>query len=133
MTPAVFVSIPHGGCAGNVLRSGLISRVLEADAAADIVVCSPLVNDPAFVREFEQPRVRFEELPPHRPAGLEARWAVTGVFILNLTSLYGRHCRRWPPVLKRESANGGSSIAHLNSRGRLSPVLPCHGKIGRGR
>ena len=28
---------------------------------------------PAFVSEFTHPRVTFEDLPPHRPAGLEAR------------------------------------------------------------
>jgi hypothetical protein len=31
------------------------------------------VNDASFIREFERPRVRFEDLPPHRPAGLEGR------------------------------------------------------------
>jgi hypothetical protein len=69
----VFVSVPNGGSAGSVLRTGLIGRLLEADAATEVVLLSPLVNDPAFVREFEHRRVRFEGLPPHRPAGLEAR------------------------------------------------------------
>jgi hypothetical protein len=51
----------------------LIGRLLEADASTEVVLLSPLVHDPAFVREFEHRRVRFEHLPPHRPAGLEAR------------------------------------------------------------
>ena len=34
---------------------------------------SPLVRDQAFVKEFSDPRVAFEDLPPHRPSGLEAR------------------------------------------------------------
>ena len=38
-----------------------------------LVVVSPLVNDPAFQREFAHPRVMVEDLPPHQPAGLEAR------------------------------------------------------------
>jgi hypothetical protein len=73
VTPVIFVSVPHGGCAGNVLRTGLVRRLLDAHAASEIVLVSPLVKDATFVREFEHPRVRFEDLPPHRPAGLEGR------------------------------------------------------------
>jgi hypothetical protein len=69
----VFVSVPNGGSAGSVLRTGLIGRLLDGDASTEVVLLSPLVNDSAFVREFEHRRVRFENLPPHRPAGLEAR------------------------------------------------------------
>lgn len=71
--PVVLLSIPHGGSAGNVLRTGLVGRVLASPAAPELVIVSPLVRDAAFVREFEHARVRFEDLPPHRPAGLEAR------------------------------------------------------------
>lgn len=69
----VFLSIPNGGSAGSVLRTGLIGRLLDASEATEVVLISPLVNDAAFVREFGHRRVRFEELPPHRPSGLEAR------------------------------------------------------------
>jgi hypothetical protein len=69
----VFLSIPHGGSAGNVLRTGLVSRLLASASAPLVVIISPLVEDAAFVREFEHARVRFEPLPPHRPAGLEGR------------------------------------------------------------
>ena len=72
-TPVVLVSIPHGGSAGNVLRTGLVTRLLQSPLAPEVVVVSPLVKDAAFVREFEHARVRFEDLPPHRPAGLEGR------------------------------------------------------------
>ncbi len=72
-SPVVFVSVPHGAAAGNVLRTGLVRRLLDEHGSAEIVLISPLVRDPAFVREFEHPRVRFEDLPPHRPHGLEAR------------------------------------------------------------
>src|SRR5258708_12157755 len=71
--PTVLVSVPHGGAAGNILRTGLVDRLLSAHDACEIVLVSPLSRDPAFVREFEEPRVRFEDLPPHRPEGLEAR------------------------------------------------------------
>jgi hypothetical protein len=73
LSPVVLVSIPHGGAAGNVLRTGLVDSVLSAHAAAEVVILSPLVNDPGFVREFARDRVRFEDLPPHRPDGLEGR------------------------------------------------------------
>jgi hypothetical protein len=71
--PVVLISIPHGGAAGNVLRTGLIGRLIDSPPSPDIVIVSPLANDPAFVREFEQDRVKFEDLPAHRPSGLEAR------------------------------------------------------------
>ena len=71
--PVVLLSIPHGGAAGNVLRRGTLRRILDAFESAEVVLLSPLVRDEAFVREFAHPRVRFEDLPPHRPAGLEGR------------------------------------------------------------
>jgi hypothetical protein len=71
--PIVLVSVPHGGAAGNILRTGLVKRLLGSHDACQIVLVSPLCRDPAFVREFEHPRVRFEDLPPHRPEGLEGR------------------------------------------------------------
>jgi hypothetical protein len=71
--PRVLLSIPNGGSAGSVLRSGLISRLLEAHPTAEIALLSPLVKDPIFTAEFAHPRVVFEDLPPHRPHGLEAR------------------------------------------------------------
>jgi hypothetical protein len=72
-SPVVFVSIPNGGSAGNVLRTGLIGRLIRSGFAPEVIVLSPLVRDPAFVEEFGHPRVKFELLPPHRPGGLEAR------------------------------------------------------------
>jgi dihydroneopterin aldolase len=69
----VFVSVPSGVSAGNILRGGLIDRLLEANRDIDVVIVSPLVRDTAFVQEFKRPRVMFEDLPPHTPAGLEAR------------------------------------------------------------
>jgi hypothetical protein len=71
--PVVLLSVPHGGAAGNMLRTGLLRRLVEAHDRCRVVVASPLVRDAAFVAEFERPRVTFEDLPPHRPAGLEGR------------------------------------------------------------
>jgi len=71
--PTVIVSIPHGAAAGNVLRTGLVRRLLDAPEAPEVVLASPLVNDAAFAAEFRHPRIRLEDLPPHKPTGLEAR------------------------------------------------------------
>ena len=71
--PVVLVSVPHGAAAGNMLRAGLIRRLVSADPSVQVVLASPLVNDKAFTREFAHPNVRFEDLPPHRPAGFEGR------------------------------------------------------------
>ena len=69
----VFVSIPSGVSAGNILRGGLVDRLLEANPDVQVVIVSPLVKDAAFVQEFGRPRVVFEDLPPHMPSGLEGR------------------------------------------------------------
>jgi UDP-N-acetylglucosamine 2-epimerase len=69
----VIVSVPHGASAGNMLRTGMVQRLLDTAADVEVVIASPLVDDVAFVQEFRHPRVHFEPLPPHRPAGLEAR------------------------------------------------------------
>jgi hypothetical protein len=39
----VFVSIPSGVSAGNILRGGLVDRVLDANPDAEAVIVSPLV------------------------------------------------------------------------------------------
>ena len=71
---SIFVSVPHGTSAGNMLRSGgLLDRLREADPALPIVLLSPLSRDAAFVREFERPGVQILDQPAHTPAGLEAR------------------------------------------------------------
>lgn len=65
--------IPHGGTAGSMLRSGVMGTVLSAVPDLSIVLLSPLAADAAFVAEFTHPRVSFDVLPPHTPAGLEGR------------------------------------------------------------
>jgi hypothetical protein len=69
----VFVSVPHGGAAGNILRTGLVSRLLAAHSGCEIVLLSPMAADASFVREVQHARVRVVDLPSHRPAGLEGR------------------------------------------------------------
>jgi hypothetical protein len=67
------MSLPHGAAAGNMVRTGVLRRLLEADESLRVVLVSPLVNDRSFVGEVAHPRVALEDLPPHRPEGLEAR------------------------------------------------------------
>ena len=71
--PVVLFSVPHGAAAGNMIRTGVLQAVLDAEPSVEVVLMSPLSGDPAFVSEVEHPRVRVAPLPPHRPAGLEAR------------------------------------------------------------
>jgi len=71
--PCLLWSVPNGSSAGNMLRSGVLARVLEDAADARVVLMSPLVADPSFTREFADPRITFEPLPAHVPSGVEAR------------------------------------------------------------
>ncbi len=71
---SIFISVPHGTSAGNMLRAGgLLARVLDADRSLDVVLLTPMARDAAFVREFARDRVQIVDLPGHTPAGLEAR------------------------------------------------------------
>lgn len=69
----VVVSVPHGGAAGNMLRTGVVSRVLDAYPSVRVVLVSPLVKDAGFTKEFTHARIVLEDLPAHQPLGLEAR------------------------------------------------------------
>jgi CDP-glycerol glycerophosphotransferase (TagB/SpsB family) len=71
---SIFISVPHGTSAGNMLRAGgLLDRVLEADRSMLVVLLSPMARDAAFVREFTRDRVQVVDQPAHTPRGLEAR------------------------------------------------------------
>lgn len=69
----VLMSVPHGAAAGNMVRTGLLRRLLEADDSVRIVLLSPMARDEAFTSEVAHPRVVVEDLPPHQPRGVEAR------------------------------------------------------------
>ncbi len=69
----IVFSVPHGAAAGNIVRTGIIGRVLEADPSVQVVILSPMAADQTFVKEVAHPRVTVETLPPHRPEGVEAR------------------------------------------------------------
>jgi hypothetical protein len=69
----ILMSVPHGAAAGNIVRTGVLSRILDADPSLSIVILSPMAADDAFVKEIAHPRVTVEPLAPHQPAGVEAR------------------------------------------------------------
>jgi len=71
--PCLLWTVPNGSSAGNVLRSGVLARVLDHVRNLRVVLVSPLVADPAFTSEFAHPRVSFERLRAHVPSGLEGR------------------------------------------------------------
>lgn len=74
MKRSIFVSVPHGTSAGNMLRAGgLLDRIREFDPGLSIVLLSPMARDAAFVNEFTRPGVVILDQPPHVPSGLEAR------------------------------------------------------------
>src|SRR5437773_5348111 len=71
--PCLLWSIPHGASAGNTLRTGVLAAVLDAVPDLRVVLLSPLSADRTFTEEFAHPRVEFDVLPPHMPAGFEGR------------------------------------------------------------
>ena len=91
--------------------------MLDADASSEVVLISPLVNDPAFVREFEHRRVRFEDLPPHRPAGLEAR------LMALLQSAYIGSGVTESVRIRRGEAAANKSIRWIGAKRMLAGVL----------
>jgi hypothetical protein len=113
----VLVSVPHGGAAGNMLRTGIVTRLLDSDQRVSVVIVSPLSNDPDFVKTNGHPRVRFEDLPAHRPAGLEARLlALTQAAYLDAGAIASVRIRRAEAI-----ANG--TVRGVRAKRLLAGVL----------
>jgi hypothetical protein len=70
----VFLCIPSGTPAANILRTGVFSAIRDDPAVGMVVILSPLVSEPHFVEEHAGPKVRFEPLIPHEPGWLERRF-----------------------------------------------------------
>ena len=70
---AILISIPHGAAAGNMVRTGIMRRVIDSCPEAEFIVVSPMANDPQFADEINAPHVTLEVLPSHQPSGVEAR------------------------------------------------------------
>jgi CDP-glycerol:poly(glycerophosphate) glycerophosphotransferase len=56
-----------------MLRTGVLTAVLDAVPDVEVVLLSPLAADSSFTCEFTRPRVSFDILPSHAPGGLEGR------------------------------------------------------------
>jgi hypothetical protein len=69
----IVFAVPHGAAAGNMVRTGIVRRVIECDPSVRAVILSPMAADSEFVNEVSHSRMTVDTLPPHRPAGLEAR------------------------------------------------------------
>ena len=133
----MIVSVPHGGAAGNILRTGILSRVLDADRSLKVVLASPLVNDAGFVKEFTHPRITLEELPPHRPAGREARLlalmqagylesGITESVKIRRAEATAKGVVRWLPLKKAVAAVVAPSMLRPSTRYDLSDRLVTH-------
>ena len=133
----VLVSVPHGGAAGNMLRTGIIRRLLDADPDVHLVVVSPLARDPEFVREHAHARVQFEDLPPHRPAGLEARLfalmqaaylesGITESVRIRRAEALKKGTIRWLRAKKTIARLLAPSLVRRESRYRLSDRMVSH-------
>jgi hypothetical protein len=100
-----------------MLRSGLVHQILNARRDVEVVLVSPLVDDPAFVEEFKHPRVRFEPLPPHRPSGLEAR------FMSLVQASYLDTCTTEAVQIRRQEAVAKKTMRFIRAKRLLASAL----------
>ncbi|HKB11965.1 MAG TPA: CDP-glycerol glycerophosphotransferase family protein [Vicinamibacterales bacterium] len=115
---SVFVSVPHGTSAGNMLRAaGILGRIRQAAPDATIVLLSPMSGDPAFVREFAGPGVVILDQPAHRPRGIEAR-----LFSI-VQSSYLRQAQTESVAIRLEEAKANGTIRHLGAKAAIGRLL----------
>lgn len=125
-----------------MLRTGILSQVLDAVPSLRVVVVSPLVKDESFVREFSGPCVSFEDLPPHRPAGLEARLialmqacylesGVTSSVKIRREEALAKGIVRWLPAKRMLAQTFAPSLANPASRYDLIDRLVTHPEAER--
>jgi len=123
--PCLLWSVPHGSSAGNMLRTGVLARVLDHARDARIVLMSPLVDDPAFTSELAHPRVSFERLPPHRPTGLEAR--LLGIIQARYLEARTTETLR----IKLAAGHAGTALRFRRLKALAGRALAPHGTSGR--
>jgi hypothetical protein len=70
----IFLCIPSGTPAANLLRTPVFSLVREDPSVGRIVILSPYAADAHFVEEFAGPKVAFADLAPGVPSWLERRF-----------------------------------------------------------
>jgi hypothetical protein len=123
--PCLLWSVPNGSSAGNVLRSGVLGRLLDHIPDVRVVLMSPLAADPAFTSEFAHPRVSVELLPPHVPSGLEARL----LGIIQARYLDGRQTETLR--IKLAAGHAGTALRHRRLKALLGRIVAPHGPRGR--
>jgi hypothetical protein len=69
----VFLCIPSGTAAANLLRTNVYRLLCESPLVGKLVVLSPLAREAAFREEHAGPKTVFETLEPHEPGFLERR------------------------------------------------------------
>src|SRR5262249_20314578 len=100
-------------------------------------IASPLSKDAAFAAEFGRDRVRFEDLPPHRPAGLEARLqaliqaayldsGVTESVRIRRQEAIAKKAIRWSRAKRRDPAAIAPSMVRPSSRYDVSDRMVRH-------
>jgi CDP-Glycerol:Poly(glycerophosphate) glycerophosphotransferase len=119
--PCLLWSVPNGSSAGNVLRSGVLARVLDLVSDARVVLLSPLTSDAAFTTEFAHPRVTFEPLPSHVPRGLEAR--LLGVIQARYLEARTTETLR----IKLAAGHSGTALRYRRLKALIGRVVAPHG------
>jgi hypothetical protein len=70
----LFLCIPSGTPAANLLRTKVFSLVRDDPSVGRIVLLSPYSSEPRFVEEFGGPKIGFAELSPGVPGWVERRF-----------------------------------------------------------
>jgi len=123
--PSLLWTIPNGSSAGNVLRSGVLARLLDDVRDLRVVLVSPLAGDAAFTGEFAHPRVAFEPLPPHVPSGLEGR-------LLGLVQARYLEARTTDTIrIKLAAGHAGAALRYRRAKALLGRALSPRPDSGR--
>jgi len=91
----IFLSVPSGHSAANLLRSQVFSTLLKTERRLKIVILSPLVYDSRFTSEFHHRGVSFEILHAYYPKFLEmAVYSILAEKFLLVSRLEGVRLQR---------------------------------------
>lgn len=73
MAKTVFLCVPSGTAAANLLRTDVFRLLRESPLIDRLLILSPLAREAAFREEFAAPKVDFYELEAHEPGFIERR------------------------------------------------------------
>ncbi len=121
--PVVFLGVPMAINVRDVLRSGVLARVLES--GAHVHIFSNAASDEAFIAEFRHPQVAIHPLAdPDDPAFIreDARLLRLHLLVLSLrcqtVEIMTRDARRRQPVLRM-----GRALLGVAGRGAQNAIL----------